>query len=82
MFADSTVSAADLARVRRATAGAATLERLDGRLRTLLSGGDGIYTAGWRCSAGVNVQSGSTYYFVTASTTAPRARPPGTPAPP
>ncbi|MFC8428425.1 S1 family peptidase [Streptomyces sp. NPDC057253] len=66
VFADSTVSAADLARVRRATAGAATLERLDGRLRTLLSGGDGIYTAGWRCSAGVNVQSGSSYYFVTA----------------
>ncbi|MFF7277205.1 trypsin-like serine protease [Streptomyces griseorubiginosus] len=66
VFADSTVSAADLARVRRATAGAATLERLDGRLRTLLSGGDGIHTAGWRCSAGVNVQSGSTYYFVTA----------------
>ena len=66
VFADSTVSAADLARVRRATAGTATLERLDGRLRTLLSGGDGIWTTGWRCSAGVNVQSGSSYYFVTA----------------
>lgn len=69
VLADSTVTDADLARLRRATAssaGAMTLERLDGRLRTLLSGGDGIYTAGWRCSAGVNVQSGSTYYFVTA----------------
>ncbi|MFF4274427.1 S1 family peptidase [Streptomyces sp. NPDC001536] len=69
VLADSTVADADLARLRRTTGrfpGAASVERLDGRLRTLLSGGDGIYTAGWRCSAGVNVQSGSTYYFVTA----------------
>lgn len=69
VLADSTVAEADLAQLRRTTgrfAGAASLERLDGRLRTLLSGGDGVYTAGWRCSAGVNVQSGSTYYFVTA----------------
>ncbi|MDH6492230.1 S1 family peptidase [Streptomyces sp. SAI-127] len=69
VLADSAVADADLARIRRATgqfAGAATLERLDGRLRTLLSGGDGIHTAGRRCSAGVNVRSGSTYYFVTA----------------
>lgn len=67
--ADATVSDADLAELRRATgrfADAVTVERLDGRLRTLLSGGDGIYTGGWRCSAGVNVQSGTTYYFVTA----------------
>ncbi|MFJ8531826.1 S1 family peptidase [Streptomyces sp. NPDC093591] len=69
VLADSTVTDADLARIRRATgrfAGSATLERLDGRLRTLLSGGDGIYAAGGRCSAGVNVRSGGTYYFVTA----------------
>ncbi|MEV0221622.1 S1 family peptidase [Streptomyces sp. NPDC050704] len=69
VLADSTVTDADLARLRRAAGqftGAMTLERLDGRLRTLLSGGDGIYASGWRCSAGVNVQSGSTYYFVTA----------------
>ncbi|MFF5498522.1 S1 family peptidase [Streptomyces aquilus] len=69
VFADSTVSDTDLAGLRRTVGqfpGAATLTRLDGRLRTLLSGGDGIYAAAWRCSAGVNVQSGSTYYFVTA----------------
>ncbi|MES5824146.1 S1 family peptidase [Streptomyces sp. RG80] len=69
ILADATVTDADLADLRRATerfGGAATLERLDGRLRTLVSGGDGIYTGGWRCSAGVNVRSGSTYYFVTA----------------
>lgn len=69
ILADSTVTDSDLARIRRAIGrfpGVATLERLDGRLRTLLSGGDGIYAAGWRCSAGVNVRSGTTYYFVTA----------------
>ena len=69
ILADSTVTDSDLARIRRATGrfpGVATLERLDGRLRTHLSGGDGIYAAGWRCSAGVNVRSGTTYYFVTA----------------
>ncbi|MFD3306954.1 S1 family peptidase [Streptomyces sp. NPDC058694] len=69
VLADSTVGEADLAAVRRATggfAGALTVERVDGRLRTLLSGGDAIYTSSWRCSVGVNVVSGSTYYFVTA----------------
>lgn len=69
ILADSTVADADLTRIRQVTgrlAGVATLERLDGRLRTLLSGGDGIYTAGWRCSAGVNVRSGAAYYFITA----------------
>ncbi|MGV9847650.1 S1 family peptidase [Streptomyces sp. NPDC003442] len=66
----STVRGADLARLDRTaerSGGAITVERLDGPLRTLLSGGDGIYSsAGVRCSAGVNVQSGATYYFVTA----------------
>ncbi|MFD5074359.1 S1 family peptidase [Streptomyces sp. NPDC058371] len=69
VLADSSVADADLVRLRRATArtpGALTLGRLDGRLRTLMSGGDGIYAPAGRCSAGVNVQSGSTYYFVTA----------------
>lgn len=69
VLADSTVSDNELARLRRTAArfdGDLTLERLDGRLRTLLSGGDGIYAGGRRCTAGVNVQSGSTYYFVTA----------------
>ncbi|MET7730217.1 S1 family peptidase [Streptomyces sp. NPDC005402] len=67
--ADSTVADTDLARIRRATGrftDAAAVERLDGRLRTLVSGGDGIYASAWRCSAGVNVRAGSTYYFVTA----------------
>ncbi|MFJ2240868.1 S1 family peptidase [Streptomyces sp. NPDC087859] len=69
VLADSTVTETGLAQLRRTTGrfpGAVSVERLDGPLRTLLSGGDGIYTSAWRCSAGVNVQSGSTYYFVTA----------------
>ncbi|WP_369274212.1 S1 family peptidase [Streptomyces sp. R11] len=69
VLADSTVTDAELARLRHAAdrfAGAVTLERLAGRLRTFLSGGDGIHAAGRRCTAGVNVQSGSTYYFITA----------------
>ncbi len=67
--ADSTVTESDLSRIRRAAGrfpGAVTVERLDGRLRTLVSGGDGIHASGWRCSAGVNVRAGSAYYFVTA----------------
>ncbi|RSN99220.1 serine protease [Streptomyces sp. WAC 05379] len=69
VLADSTVSDTELAQLRRTADrfdGGLTLERLDGRLRTLLSGGDGIYAGGRRCTAGVNVQSGSTYYFITA----------------
>ncbi|MFJ4788725.1 S1 family peptidase [Streptomyces sp. NPDC088794] len=69
VLADATVSDADLVRLRGAArpfAGAVSLDRLDGSLRTLLSGGDGIYSTSYRCSAGVNVQSGATYYFVTA----------------
>ncbi len=66
----STVRGADLATLDRTAErfrGAVTVERLDGPLRTLLSGGDGIYSSmGTRCSAGVNVQSGATYYFITA----------------
>ncbi|WP_262701169.1 MULTISPECIES: S1 family peptidase [Streptomyces] len=66
----STVRGADLARIDRTAerfGGSITVERVDGPLRTLLSGGDGIYSStGVRCSAGVNVQSGTTYYFVTA----------------
>ncbi|MFE5813138.1 S1 family peptidase [Streptomyces sp. NPDC056479] len=69
VLADSTVTDTELVRLRHAVgrfAGAVVIERLDGRLRTLVSGGDGIHAAGRRCTAGVNVQSGSTYYFVTA----------------
>ncbi|MFD8866605.1 S1 family peptidase [Streptomyces sp. NPDC059590] len=70
VFAGSSVSGDDLARLDRAAerfGGAVAVERLGGTLRTFLSGGDGVYSSGGaRCSVGVNVQSGSTYYFITA----------------
>ncbi|MFD7018206.1 S1 family peptidase [Streptomyces sp. NPDC059928] len=67
--ADSTVSAADIARIKReagANAGAISIQRVPGRFSKLLSGGDPIYTTSWRCSLGFNVKKGSTYYFLTA----------------
>ncbi len=67
--ADSTVSAAEIAEIKReagSTAGAIRIERTPGTLSKLISGGDAIYATSWRCSAGFNVVSGSTYYMLTA----------------
>ncbi|MET9605787.1 S1 family peptidase [Streptomyces sp. NPDC006512] len=67
--ADSTVSAADLTRIRRgagADAQALRIERTPGKLTKLASGGDAIYASSWRCSLGFNVRSGSNYYALTA----------------
>ncbi|WP_030752728.1 S1 family peptidase [Streptomyces sp. NRRL F-5135] len=67
--ADSTVSQAEIARIKQAAganAGALRVERTPGKLSKLISGGDAVYTSSWRCSAGFNVVSGSTYYFLTA----------------
>ncbi|MFE9611193.1 S1 family peptidase [Streptomyces sp. NPDC006012] len=65
VLADSGVTDADLARLR-GLGGTVDVERTAGRLRPLVSGGDGVYSADRRCTAGVNVQAGSAYYFVTA----------------
>ncbi|MFJ3882078.1 S1 family peptidase [Streptomyces sp. NPDC090077] len=67
--ADSTVTAADIARIRReagADAAALRIERTPGKLTKLLSGGDAIYASSWRCSLGFNVRSGANYYALTA----------------
>ncbi|MFJ2115916.1 MULTISPECIES: S1 family peptidase [unclassified Streptomyces] len=67
--ADSTVTDAEIAGLKRAAganAGALRVERTEGRISTLISGGDAIYATSWRCSAGFNVRSGTTYYFLTA----------------
>ncbi|MCJ1679728.1 S1 family peptidase [Streptomyces sp. APSN-46.1] len=67
--ADSTVTAADLAKIKReagADAAALRIERVPGKLTKLVSGGDAIYASSWRCSLGFNVRSGSTYYALTA----------------
>jgi streptogrisin B len=67
--ADSSVSRAELAKIKKAagaTAGAVRIERAAGVFRTLVSAGDAIYGGQYRCSLGFNVVSGSTYYFLTA----------------
>ncbi|MBB4894913.1 streptogrisin B [Streptomyces olivoverticillatus] len=67
--ADSTVSAAAIARIRQQAgplADAIRVERTPGTLKPLLAGGDAIYAPTWRCSVGFNVRKGNTYYFLTA----------------
>ncbi|OEJ96874.1 S1 family peptidase [Streptomyces thermolilacinus] len=68
--ADSTVSRAGIAEIKRA-AGAHTaavrVERTSGKLSRYLDGGDAVHAdAGWRCSAGFNVVRDGVYYFLTA----------------
>ncbi len=67
--ADSSVSAREIATLRRAAgvnAGALRIQRAAGVFSPLLSAGDAIYGGKYRCSLGFNVVSGSTYYFLTA----------------
>ncbi|MFB7312596.1 alpha-lytic protease prodomain-containing protein [Streptomyces sp. NPDC056192] len=69
--ADSSVSRTELAKLKSATASygeAVSFKRVSGTFKKLLDGGTAIYAdAGWRCSVGFNVQSGSgAYYFLTA----------------
>jgi streptogrisin B len=67
--ADSSVSSAELATLKRAAgthAGALRINRTSGVFTPLLSAGDAIYGGRYRCSLGFNVVSGSTNYFLTA----------------
>ena len=67
--ADSTVSAAEVATIRKsagANARTIRIRHVRGMFRPLLSAGDAIYGGQYRCSLGFNVVSGSTYYFLTA----------------
>jgi streptogrisin B len=67
--ADSTVSRAEIAELKQAAganAGALRVERTQGTLGKLISGGDAVYAPSWRCSAGFNVVKNGTYYFLTA----------------
>ncbi|MFG2146721.1 S1 family peptidase [Streptomyces sp. NPDC048696] len=67
--ADAGVTQADIAKIKRQAgtgASAIRVERTDGRISKLLSGGDAIYAPSWRCSLGFNVKKGSTNYFLTA----------------
>ncbi|EPH40135.1 putative Streptogrisin-B [Streptomyces aurantiacus JA 4570] len=67
--ADSTVSKAEIAKLKQAAgdkAGALKIERTPGKFQKYISGGDATYASSWRCSLGFNVRNGSTYYFLTA----------------
>ncbi|TDC77662.1 S1 family peptidase [Streptomyces hainanensis] len=68
--ADETVSATELAAIRRAAgplADALVIERTPGRLQAYPRGGDAIFAWDyWRCTLGFNVRIGTTYYFITA----------------
>jgi streptogrisin B len=67
--ADSSVSSAEIATLRHAvgsSGGALRIQRTAGVFTPLISPGDAIYGARYRCSLGFNVVSGSTYYFLTA----------------
>ncbi|AXG77105.1 S1 family peptidase [Streptomyces paludis] len=67
--ADSTVTQAEIDSIKQAAganAGAVRVERTTGTISKLISGGDAVYATSWRCSAGFNVRSGTTYYFLTA----------------
>jgi streptogrisin B len=66
---DSTVSKAEIARIKEqaaGNAGALTIKHTAGKFNKLITGGDAIYGGSYRCSLGFNVHSGSTYYFLTA----------------
>jgi streptogrisin A/streptogrisin B len=69
--ADSTVSAAEIAKIKKAAgdrAGALEIKRAPGTFNKLIAGGQAIYAAGGgRCSLGFNVRSSSgAYYALTA----------------
>ena len=67
--ADRTVSAAEIATLKRTAgsdAGAIRIERVSGQFRSLLSAGNAIYGGAYRCSLGFNVVKASVYYFLTA----------------
>ncbi|MGY0005819.1 S1 family peptidase [Micromonospora sp. I033] len=67
--ADESVSAAELAALKKgagAQAGAIRVDRAKGVFRPLVSAGDAIYGGGYRCSLGFNVVKSGVYYFLTA----------------
>jgi streptogrisin B len=67
--ADASVSAAELATLKKAAGAKARALRIDrapGVFSPLLSAGDAIYGGQYRCSLGFNAVSGSTYYLLTA----------------
>jgi streptogrisin B len=64
---DDTVGPGRLAELRGvAERAGAVLRREPGRLRTLVAGGQAVYSGAHRCTLGANVHRGATWYFITA----------------
>jgi len=66
---DPSVTGTKLAALNAAIANlgdAVRVEHVNSVFTTRATGGDAIYSGGYRCSLGFNVRSGSTYYFLTA----------------
>jgi streptogrisin D len=66
---DRSVTGTELAKISAVVAELGTAvrtEQVAGTFSERLAGGDAIYGGQYRCSLGVNVRSGSTYYFLTA----------------
>ncbi|WP_149184144.1 S1 family peptidase [Streptomyces sp. TRM49041] len=67
--ADSSVTARDMARLRKVAAsldGAVRVTRVPGVLKREVAGGDAVYGGGSRCSAAFNVARNGVRYFLTA----------------
>ncbi|MFW6694209.1 S1 family peptidase [Streptomyces sp. MAR4 CNX-425] len=67
--ADSTVSAAEYAKLKRVAKsldGAARVNRIPGVFHEEVIGGDAIFGGGYRCSAAFNVTKNNARYFLTA----------------
>ncbi|MGA8112122.1 MAG: S1 family peptidase [Actinocatenispora sp.] len=66
---DGSVSAAQLATVRKVAGGygdAVRISSVNGTFSTRSAGGDAVYGGGYRCSLGFNVTKGGSAYFLTA----------------
>ncbi|WP_407698097.1 S1 family peptidase [Streptomyces jumonjinensis] len=66
---DSTVSAAEIAEIRKAAgaqAGRLEIKRTPGELTRFIAGGEAIYSGSVRCSLGFNVVRAGVYYALTA----------------
>ncbi|MBC3985967.1 S1 family peptidase [Streptomyces sp. AC536] len=77
--ADSTVSRAEISRLRRAAgahAGAIRVERTPGTFNKLIAGGDAIYAGDWRCSAGFNARNAKGEYFIVTAGHCTDGKPP------
>ncbi|MFE7132648.1 S1 family peptidase [Streptomyces sp. NPDC057638] len=64
--ADSTVTAAEIAQIKRDGGASVEIKRTAGKFKPMIAGGEAIYGGGSRCSLGFNVSNGRANYALTA----------------